>query len=112
MPVKHRVSKMKTKFTPEAVELFRRGCEIIKHGDQDFWECDGGRKSEYIDLDRHLKWGLLAIHPGDDGPLHVEQAEQNGDVYEDQAEHVSPSTRESMPRARQLWKQLKKAIGQ
>lgn len=111
MPVKLRRSKMKSaKITPEVRRLFARGCEIIAAGDQEFWEEDGGCKSEFLDITRRLNWRLLQIHPGDDGPLDIEAAEQAGNDYEDQGPNVSPSTRASMPRARELHTLLKKEM--
>ena len=107
MPAKLRISKQREKITPEAIRLFRRGCAIIKCGDHEFYEEDGGRKSEYLEISRRLDWGLLGC-AGDDGSLDVEEAEQAGKRYEDQAGEVSQSTRASMPRARELHTQLKK----
>ena len=44
----------KISLTPEMLALFARGCEIQSAGDDQRWEDDGGRRREYLDLDKRL----------------------------------------------------------
>jgi hypothetical protein len=101
MPVKRRISKARNPLiTPEAVALFRRGLEIIKAGDEEFWEEDGGHRSEYLDITKRLDWVLLHIHPGDAGPLDI--------VLDGDEVGGSEMYRASIPRARELRRLLMK----
>ena len=103
MPTKRRVPKDRNpKITPEAVALFKRGREIIEAGDQEFWEEDGGCRSEFLDITKRLDWVLLHIHPGDAGPLDIEEDGDDGGGSE--------MYRASIPRARELHKLLMKGI--
>ena len=43
----------------EMLELFERGLVILKAGDHERWEGAGGRRREYLDLDKKLNWMLL-----------------------------------------------------
>jgi hypothetical protein len=108
MPAKQRVSKMRNALiTPEAIKLFRRGCNIIKHGDQNFEEEDGGRATEYRDICRRLHWQLLDCAAAV-GPLDIEEGDY-ADVPD--SEIVNDGTwRSTVPHARQLHRLLKKGM--
>src|SRR5438445_11156920 len=103
MPAKRRVSKMRSvTVTPEMIALFRRGREIIKAGNHEFWEEDGGHRSEYLDITKRLNWRLLNIPPSDATPLDIEE---DGDD-----DGGSPTYRASLPHARELHKLLMKGM--
>src|SRR5262249_26058419 len=40
--------------TPYAVELFRELMEIVKSGDDEVWEEDGGKRARFIELSNQL----------------------------------------------------------
>jgi hypothetical protein len=56
--------------TPEMVRMWRRLNEILSHGDEDFWEDEGGARREYLDTGKRLAilcsldWALM-IWPTD-----------------------------------------------
>jgi hypothetical protein len=104
MPAKLRRSKTRIPITDEVIELFRRGCEIIKAGDRETLEEDGGRRIEYGDILRKLHWSLLQIPPSEAGPLDIVEGD-------DDPNGGSPTRRASLPRARELYKILRKEIG-
>jgi hypothetical protein len=58
------------KVTPEAVELFRRGVEIMECDDHKFWEEDGGRRAEWLKISSDLEISLK-LAPWDTSPLDV-----------------------------------------
>jgi hypothetical protein len=107
MPVKRRIPKEKIpEITDEMIELYRRGREIIAAGDHEFWEEDGGRQREYLDLTKKLDWNLLKLYPSDAGPLDIVELElDDGDPN-----GGSPTYRESLPRARELYELFQKEI--
>jgi hypothetical protein len=104
MPAKLRRSKTRIIITNEIVELFRRGIEIIEADDHEIWEEDGGRQEEYGDIYRALQWRLLNLPPSSYGPLDVV-------LLGDDTEGGSPTRRESLPRARELYEKLQREIG-
>jgi hypothetical protein len=105
MPMKRRIPKARNpQITVEAVALFDRGCEIIKAGDDEFWEEDGGRCSEYVDIAKQLDWQLLGL-AGDAGTLDIEKGDESDVVTDD----GSGTYRASIPRARELHRMLTKA---
>ena len=105
MPAKLRVSKMRNALiTPEAVALFRRGCEIIAAGDHECDEEDGGCQAEYLEISKRLDWQLLGL-AGDCGTLDIE-AGHDADVPA--VVEQDGTYRASIPRARELHALLKK----
>jgi hypothetical protein len=58
------------KVTPEAVELFRRGVEIMENDDHKFWEEDGGRRAEWLKISSDLEISLK-LAPWETSPLDV-----------------------------------------
>ncbi|MGJ5155395.1 hypothetical protein [Bradyrhizobium sp. HKCCYLR1023] len=51
------------KLTIEMVALFATGCEMLQARDDQRWEARGGRRAEYLALDKHLCWTLLRLPP-------------------------------------------------
>jgi hypothetical protein len=107
MPTKRRIAKDRNpQITDEAIRLFRRGCEIIKAGDHEFYEEDGGFRGEYLDISKRLDWQLLGL-VCDCGTLDIEEGDDGDvpDVVDDDGTY-----RASVPRARELHALLKKGI--
>jgi hypothetical protein len=100
---KRRVPKNRNpQITDEAIRLFRRGCEIIKAGDQEFYEEDSGLRGEYLDIVERLDWQLLGL-VCDCGTLEIEEGD-DGEVVTDDG---SGTYRATIPRARELHRLLK-----
>src|ERR1700704_6255738 len=98
MPTKRRIAKDRNpQITDEAIRLFRRGCEIIKAGDHEFYEEDGGFRGEYLDIAKRLDWQLLGL-VCDCGTLDIEEGDDGEGVTDD----GSGTYRASIPRAREL----------
>jgi hypothetical protein len=51
--------KVRTPLTPEMLELFKRGLEILAAGADEIWGDEGGRREEYLAISRRLNWVLL-----------------------------------------------------
>jgi hypothetical protein len=45
--------------TSEMLALYARGREILRVGDQEQWEDEGGRRREYLDICKRLDWELF-----------------------------------------------------
>ncbi len=63
---RHPISRPpRSHITPRAVELFKHALEIEACDDDEFWEENGGRKREYLDVtvQLHRALGLKAYEP-------------------------------------------------
>ncbi|MHC2839798.1 hypothetical protein [Bradyrhizobium diazoefficiens] len=58
------------RISPEATALFERGLDIQSCGDDDFWEADGGKRAEYIEINNRLH-EMLNLKPWHPSPLDV-----------------------------------------
>ncbi len=58
----------RSQITPRAVALFKRALEIEACDDNEFWEDDGGRKREYLDVADQLHQAL-GLKPYEPSPL-------------------------------------------
>ena len=76
MPTKRiPISRHRKRVTPEMVEMFARGLQIMKSGAHERLEAEGGRRGEYIDIVKQIDWRHIGPHaisvfdPMLDGPM-------------------------------------------